>query len=509
MKIDKQTRLEINSSNDNYVNNKSDASEKVTQTKPPTINTKERDTRSREILGHAPDGNMQSLQPALPKIDDLYFKAMEALGNQNTDGTFSDEDAKAIEEYIVYGNMVTAPQYAIARETYKEELPQITAAQRQRWDSVCQRVNPVVLESIRKIPPLRSITQNEVADALKREPSFSLISEGKEFRLFVKNLTDVINTKVGDMQPTDKGMALIFKFPATYGEVGHIALGSLWRDETGKIQLSINHQESVEPTKASGNVYTGRIYNTFDTALTYPTKIAPVVEEMKLFGPPSVNVYPVPYPEVLPEYTEAFSDHVDHERTYSPVPVSDWNPAQTTTVEKNMHTETCFNTTYKSMARLYGLRPAYAPTLPTVFDRMKGFAGVPPAAFKEIKIKGKSYSLDQISSDKNLVVPGFIFLGSRWIDESVSDVAGKRKGKPAELFLEPRQEGFSLHLQAAMFKFTSEVSTLRDIALDGKPVIKGKIYTADEAARMVYKGKEKSKNIKYITTDMPNTGAKL
>ena len=151
MKIDKQTRLEINSSNNNYVNNKSDASEKVTQTKPPTINTKERDTRSREILGHAPDGNMQSLQPALPKIDDLYFKAMEALGNQNTDGTFSDEDAKAIEEYIVYGNMVTAPQYAIARETYKEELPQITAAQRQRWDSVCQRVNPVVLESIRKI----------------------------------------------------------------------------------------------------------------------------------------------------------------------------------------------------------------------------------------------------------------------------------------------------------------------------------------------------------------------
>lgn len=133
----------------------------------------------------------------------------------------------------------------------------------------------------------------------------------------------MINEKAATMDATDKGMALVFRFPGTYGEVGHIAVGSLWRDEKGAVQLDISHQESMAPTPKSGNVYTGRIFDTFDTAAHYPTGIAPVVEGMKLLGPPSVNVFPVPFPERLAPYTRAFKDH---EVTYGPT--EDWLPGQ-------------------------------------------------------------------------------------------------------------------------------------------------------------------------------------
>ena len=499
MKIDKQPRMEIDSvidsSNSHNVKSKSGIKEKNTQANQPIVRNKETSPNTREILWNTPAGSNQSMQAAISTMNILEEKARSALANRKPDGSFSPEDAQAIEEYAVRGYTLTASSSASARIAYKEQLPPISPDEEQRWNSVMQQVPANFQASISKISPLKNITAMEVAGALMHEPGFAVIAQGQEFRQFVKELTDVINAKTAEMGPTDKGMALIFKFPATYGEVGHIALGSIWRDMGGKIQLSINHQESMAPTKASG-AYTGRIYNTFDTSSTYPTGIAPVVEEMKLFGPPSVNVYPVPYPEKLTAYTDVFSDHDAHERSYAPT--SDWPPAAKSTIPKNMHKETCFNTTHKSMARLYGLKTSHMPTMPTVFERMKGFAGLPEEALKEIEINKNTYKLDKVSSDKKLVVPGFMTLGSRWIDSGRSDIAGKRKGKTVSLSFQPGQVGFNLEKQVTQFKFSSEANDLTGITLDKKPVIKGKVYTADEAAKMVYSGEKTSKKVQYI-----------
>ena len=418
-------------------------------------------------------------------------------------GILSPEAEKAVNEYnaLFQAKSSNPGTRSAVRSAFDENF--ISPDEEQRWQALQSKL-PVETQIHTVTRPLGVTGKQELAQAIFREPGFALFAGKPEGNTFIEELMSVVNQKAATMAPTDKGMALVFRFPATYGEVGHIAVGSLWRNEAGQLRMDVSHQESVAPTAQSGHVYTGRIFDTFDTAKAYPTKIAPVVEGMKLFGPPSVNVFPVPFPEVLAPYTELFKDH---EVSYGAT--EDWAPAEKSILPKNIHKETCFNVTHKTLARMYGVTTTHAPLLPTVFKQMKGFAGVPEEKFKEFQIKGKKLSLEQAATDKSLAVIAFMSIGPNWIDSGPADVNGKIRVQPGRLKFQPGQVGFPLQGQVKAFKFASEAPVLKDLRLDGKPVIKGKVYTAEEAQRMTYLGKEPSKEINYVVGVPLTSSAKL
>jgi hypothetical protein len=436
-------------------------------------------------------------------------------------GILSPEAEKAVNDYnaLFQAKSSNPGTRSAVRSAFDENF--ISPDEEQRWQALQSKL-PIETQIHTVTRPLGVTGKKELAQAIFRESGFSLFEGKPEGNRFIEELMSVVNQKAATMTPTDKGMALVFRFPGTYGEVGHIAVGSLWRNEAGQLRMDVSHQESVAPTAQSGNVYTGRIFDTFDTAKTYPTKIAPVVEGMKLFGPPSVNVFPVPFPEVLAPYTQLFKDH---EVSYGAT--EDWAPAEKSTLPKNMHKETCFNVTHKTLARMFGMTTTHAPLLPTVFKQMKGFAGVPEGKFKEFEIKGKilvdasdeklevsgveakKLSLEQAAADKSLAVLAFMNIGPNWIDSGPADLNGKMRVQPALLKFKLGQVGFQLEGQVKAFKFASEAPALKDLRLDGKPVIKGKVYTAEEAQRMTYLGKEPSKEIKYVVGVPLTSNAKL
>jgi len=440
--------------------------------------------------------SQKQLSQRLARAEEKARAALDSEKNkmyQNQLGILSPEAEKAVNHYkalfqakssdpgtrnaarMAFDENFISPDEEQSRQDIQNKIPADTS------------IHPVASR------PLGATGKQELAQAIFREPGFALFAGKPEVNRFIEELMQVVNQKAATMAPTDKGMALVFRFPGTYGEVGHIAVGSLWRNETGQLRMDVSHQESVAPTAQSGHVYTGRIVDTFDTAKIYPTKIAPVVEGMKLFGPPSVNVFPVPFPEVLAPFTQLFKDH---EVSYGAT--EDWIPAEKSTLPKNMHKETCFNVTHKTLARMFGMTTTHAPLLPTVFKQMKGFAGVPEERFKEFEIKGKKISLEEAAADKSLAVLAFMNIGPDWIDSGPADVNGKMRVQPELLKFKLGQVGFQLQGQVKTFKFASEAPALKDLRLDGKPVIKGKVYTAEEAQRMTYLGKEPSKEIKYV-----------
>ena len=117
--------------------------------------------------------------------------------------------------------------------------------------------------------------------------------------------------------------------------------------------------------------------------------------------------------------------------------------------------------------------------------------------------------MEQASADKSLAVLAFMNIGPNWIDSGPADVNGKMRVQPGRLKFQPGQVGFQLQGQVKAFKFGSEAPVLKDLRLDGKPVIKGKVYTAEEAQRMTYLGKEPSKEINYLVGVPLTSNAKL
>ncbi len=419
-------------------------------------------------------------------------------------GILSPEAEKAVNHYnaLFHAKSSDPGTRSAVRSAFDENF--ISPDEEQGWQDIQNRLPVETQIHTVTSRPLGVTEKQELSQAIFRSPGFALFAGKPEGNRFIEELMQVVNQKVATMGPTDKGMALVFRFPATYGEVGHIAVGSLWRNEAGELHMDVSHQESMAPTAQSGHVYTGRIFDTFDTAKHYPTKIAPVIEGMKLFGLPSVNVFPVPFPEILAPYTRLFKDH---EVSYGAT--EDWAPAEKSTIPQNIHKETCFNVTHKTLARMFGMTTTHAPLLPTVFEKMKAFAGIPEEKFNEFHMKGKKISLEQASADKALAVLAFMNIGSSWIDSGPADVNGKIRVHRGRLKFQPGQVGFSLQEQVKAFKFGSEAPALKDLRLDGKPVIKGKVYTAEEAQRMTYLGKEPSKEINYVVGIPMTSNAKL
>jgi hypothetical protein len=70
---------------------------------------------------------------------------------------------------------------------------------------------------------------------------------------------------------------------------------------------------------------------------------------MKLCGPPSVLVFPCPYPESLEKYTAMMKNTVFDYGAADP-----WRMPDDKKIAKNLPFQTCFNVTQRSLAVLYG-----------------------------------------------------------------------------------------------------------------------------------------------------------
>ncbi len=358
--------------------------------------------------------------------------------------------------------------------------------------------------------PLGKISIQELGNAVFGQKCFPQFSDKPEGAQFVAELMEVVNQKMSLMKPTDKGMALVFRFPGTYGAVGHVALGSLWRNSQGQLQLDISHQESLAPQpEIKRNAYTGKIFDTFDTHDSYPGQIAPVIEGMKLFGLPSVNVFPVPHPEVLRPYTQAFMK-IGHFTPYGAT--HQWKPAKGNGAEPAIRPETCFNVFYKTWNKLNGTHVNWEPTLPNVFLKIKPLLGIPADAFtKFLDKKNNAQSLEEACKDENNVVAIFIQIGTKWVSSGPADINGKIPLQVSRATIKNGVTGIPLKDGVRSFKFTDETRALQGLSLDGKAVIKDKAYTADEASRMKYVGNKDSIAMSYVAPmTAPQTGrAKL
>ena len=348
---------------------------------------------------------------------------------------------------------------------------------------------------------LGRISTQELSDAVFGKKCFPQFSDKPEGAQFVAELMDVINQKMSQMKSTDKGMALVFRFPGTYGAVGHVALGSLWRNSQGRLQLDISHQESLAPQpEIKRNAYTGKIFDTFDTHESYPGQIAPVIESMKLFGLPSVNVFPVPHPEVLRPYTQAFMK-IGHFTPYGAT--HQWKPAKGNGAESAIRPETCFNVFYKTWNKLNGTHVNWEPTLPTVFLKIKPLLGIPASAFTKFRDKkGNEQPLEEACKDENNAVAIFIKIGTEWVSSGSADVNGKIPLKVSKATIQNGVTGIPLNNGVRSFKFTDETRALQGLSLDGNAVIKDKVYTAAEARRMKYVGNKDSIAVSYVAPIM-------
>ena len=345
--------------------------------------------------------------------------------------------------------------------------------------------------------PLGKIQAQELGDAVFGKKCFPQFANTPEGTQFVKELMEVVDQKMSQMKPTDKGMALIFRFPGTYGVVGHVAIGSLWRDSQGKLQLDISHQESIGPQPELKRLaYTGRIFDTFDTHESYPGKIAPVIESMKLFGLPSVNVFPVPQPEILRPYTEAFAK-IGYFTPYGAT--RQWKPAAGSGAESAIRPETCFNVVYKTWNKLNGVHVNWEPTLPNVFLKLKPLLGIPADAFTKFKDKNKKeVTLEEACKDEDNAVGIFVQIGPNWVNSGPADINGKSRLQMSRATIKNGETGVPLKDGISAFKFIDETRVLQGLSLDGTPVIKDKVYTADEARRMHYVGKKDALTISYL-----------
>ena len=350
---------------------------------------------------------------------------------------------------------------------------------------------------------LGKIQAQELSDAVFGKKCFPQFANTPEGTQFVEELMQVVNQKMSQMKPTDKGMALIFRFPGTYGMVGHVAIGSLWRDSQGKLQLDISHQESVAPQPELNRLaYTGQVFDTFDTHESYPGKIAPVIESMKLFGLPSVNVFPVPQPEILRPYTQAFMK-IGHFTPYGAT--RQWKPAAGSGAEPAIRPETCFNVVYKTWNKLNGTHVNWEPTFPSVFPKLKPLLGIPADAFTKFKDKNKNdVSMEEACKDENNTIGIFMQIGPNWVNSGSADINGKIPIQMSKATIKNGESGVPLKDGINSFKFIDETRALQGLSLDGAPVIKDKVYTADEARRMRYVGKKDALTISYVSPATPS-----
>jgi uncharacterized protein (UPF0147 family) len=443
------------------------------------------------------------------KLDGLLDKTDELLKREKAwknDNLSNEAKESLIKTARLMKTKTSDSQVNKAKRQAFSESEQVSNHQKEKFGKLLELAPISVLKEITEVKKFPTLNAAELYEVLFTENAFAIFKNTEEGHSFATNLLSAINKKISEMEPGDKGLALVLRFPSCYNNIGHIALASVWRDTKGKLQLSICHQESVIPhIKNNGDgkpqkieSYTGIIYNTFDTSADYPNNISPVIESMKLCGPPSVLVFPCPYPENLEKYTAMMKDTVFDYGAADP-----WRMPDDKKIAKNLPFQTCFNVTQRSLAVLYGLPIQYKSTLAGNFDELSKFSGV-DEKITEKYIIGKNEFLSReemknlieeakknpASKNKryeNIIVVGFVQVGENWINPENADVKGTTQSKKGRVTIQPGSTTFNLANDAVKFKFVTENKLLENLEINdsnNKSVIKDKVYTADDVEKM-------------------------
>jgi hypothetical protein len=342
--------------------------------------------------------------------------------------------------------------------------------------------------------PWRSPDADELRKSVAAEPALAraLAAEGPAGKAWVSALADAIDRAMRS-DPTAPGAEMIFRFEGAYGmgRVGHIAVGTAWRAPDDSLKIAVLHQESL-PDLGEGKdakrpgTFTGRFYQTFDTAADHADGVAPVAESMKLAGLPSVNVFPCKAPQTLPQIAQALSSVVgDH--VYAPSPT--WSGVQQGLAEGRTAYGTCFTVTELAHNALAG-KPLVFPEKHTTdqsFVRLAPFACIDLSKLALVPVGKKEVPLGEVFADGQTVLEqrlAFVNLGERWGRSADWQVKATRTTSPATI---PLEAGKPLTQEGALPRDWSALqfgSAPKGVTLDGAPVRTGVTYSREECARM-------------------------
>ena len=382
-------------------------------------------------------------------------------------------------------------------------LSGLTQNEQTAWSTLAEKLPPVYKTYLPTCSPWRNVEKNEVAAALSADSAMADMIKRPDGQKFLEGLVNVLNEKTQNMTPTDHGMAITFRFPDCYGSTGHIALAGVWRDETGRLKISLCHQESVPVDKEESN-YKGVVYDSFDTSSEYPGHVSPTVECMKLAGPPSANVFPCPHPEAIIKATQDIAGQ-ENARQYAPTYT--WLPRRGIQPQ-GAAPETCFNVTHKVLAAMYYATPHDEQLLPDILIKMAPFSSYTHQQFETLKLpNNRMVNIKDIPS-LEFSEQAFLFLsiGGKWGLDMPWDVPIQTKSQPISVTMKPGQTGITLPRESRGIKFSKPPIGL---TLDGINVKHRKTYSTSEAARMVYTGTGKDGKFIGVTSVELNSPAKL
>lgn len=332
--------------------------------------------------------------------------------------------------------------------------------------------------------PLASV--DEVRAELAHEPTFATHLDTPEGREWCDKLFKKINAHSRTMSENDKGIELIARFKSTYGTNHHVAIGALWRDDSGKLRMGVVHQESVPVDKKN---WQGHVYRTFDTANDYPGGIAPVAESMKLAGLPDIKVLSCSQPDKIVATGKAM-EGAQNAAPYGPYQT--WAAGDKGRFSADKNFMTCFNVTADVHDVINGTRPHYRPLLPELLRAIGPLTNTSPKTFETVKIRGEQYRLHEIKDLPFQVGAGiFLALGKAWGEDGEWDVTSPRATLPGRVKLLAGKD-VALPEDALPAGATgAKILNPRGLATgEGKQVERERVYTREEIAAMRYSGEE-------------------
>lgn len=444
-----------------------------------------------------------------PEFKEAYIAARVAIESpenkyyENQLGWLSPNAEAAVKKLasVVASKSSNTTSAAAARTAFN--MSGLTQNEQTAWSILTEKLPPVYKTDLPTCSPWRNVEKNEVAAALSADSAMADMIKRPEGEKFLKGLVNALNLKTQNMTPTDHGMAITFRFPDCYGSTGHIALAGVWRDEIGRLKISICHQESVPIDKEESN-YKGVVYDRFDTSSEYPGQVSPTVECMRLAGPPSANIFPCPHPEAI---IQATRDIAGQENARQYAPTYTWLPKRGIQPH-GAPPETCFNVTHKVLAAMYYATPHDEQLLPDILIKMAPFSSYTHQQFETLKLpNNRMVNVKDIPS-LEFSEQAFLFMsiGGKWGLDMPWDVPIQTKSQPHNVTMKPGQTGIPLPLHSRGIKFSKPPIGL---TLDGMSVKHRKTYSTAEAARMVYTGTGKDGKFIGVTSIELNSQAKL
>lgn len=139
-----------------------------------------------------------------------------------------------------------------------------------------------------------AVAVDELRQALATDPVFATYfdeemagTSPETLDSWLSDLADAVNTTTATMPYAHKGCEFVFRFRKAYGEVHHVALGTVWRAKGGELRCGLAHQESfLHSTRG----LRGQVFDTFDTSVKLKGKTPPVLASLRDHGLPDVAV---------------------------------------------------------------------------------------------------------------------------------------------------------------------------------------------------------------------------